>query len=206
MTNTWEERVQQAHDQNLGQIEAIALCSRLHRELESYLERRRKRRYHTDFDDLLDDLLPGLAMAISLLEGREALVEDIDGQERWGDLHPDTLALLQRLAGMLGLQYADGVADSLRKEVAHRLERMANERTNLMILIMDWGEGEQYPNIRTDACDIEKGLDAWSSFCGNAPLEHLRSMGETIQLRQQAAERRLKLAQLSERPYNTLSS
>lgn len=70
-----EERLRQARQRGLGRHEAIALASGLLRELERYLARRQSRRYHTDFDDLLDTLLPGLALALQLLAEEEAVLE-----------------------------------------------------------------------------------------------------------------------------------
>src|SRR2546429_3836761 len=112
-----EERVQQAWGLGLDQQMAVALCSHLLRELESYPARRKRRGYHTDFDDFLDAHLPGLALAIKLLSGDEASLGRMEMQERWGDLHPDMVELLQSLAATFGLNYADRVVDALQKEV-----------------------------------------------------------------------------------------
>jgi hypothetical protein len=191
-----EERLKQAQELGLDQHEAIALSSRLLRELESYLDRRHKRGYHTDFDDLLATLLPGLALAISLLLSKEAVIEDID-EERWGELQPDTYQLLQRLAATLGLNYADRIADALKQEVAYTLQRLANERTDLVLLIMEWGEEQHYPHMCGDEFDIQDGLEAWCAFSGEAPIEALREAREKIRVRRLSARGRQRLAQLS---------
>jgi len=70
-----ETRLQQARQRRLGRQEAIDLSSGLLRELERHLACRQNRRYHTDFDDLLDTLLPGLALALQLLIEEEAVLE-----------------------------------------------------------------------------------------------------------------------------------
>ena len=62
-----EKWVQQAHELGLDRPEALARSSRLLRELDAYLTRRRNRRYHTEFDDLLASLLPGLALSLQQL-------------------------------------------------------------------------------------------------------------------------------------------
>jgi hypothetical protein len=67
-----EKWVQQAHELDLDRPEALARSSRLLRELDTYLARRRNRRYHTEFDDLLASLLPGLALALQLLSEEES--------------------------------------------------------------------------------------------------------------------------------------
>jgi hypothetical protein len=77
-----DERLEQAHDMSLGLHDAIHLSTHLLEELGNYLERRQRRRIHTSFDDLLNDLLPGLALAIHLLADKETPVEQVDGAQR----------------------------------------------------------------------------------------------------------------------------
>ena len=193
-----EKRLQQAWQQVLGQQQAVALCSRLLRELDAYLERRQRRHSHTEFDDLLDGLLPGLALAIHLLAPSGIAAEQAETKERWGALHPETQALLERLAAALGPQYADLMAASLTREIQLQVERLANECTHLRLAIMDWGSDHQHPRFRGDTFDIEVGLEAWSAFCGEASLDQLREANERICLREQAAQGRQRLARLAQ--------
>jgi hypothetical protein len=162
MTSTVMEKwTKQAREQGLDRPEAIARSSRLLRELDTYLVRRRKRRYHTDFDDLLDALLPGLALALQLLAEEAAAFEGAALEERWPDVHPDMLELLQQLAATFGLEYADRVVVALANEVERRQERLANERTDLVLFVMEWAETQQCPRFRGDGFDVQPGLDAW---------------------------------------------
>jgi hypothetical protein len=119
-----------------------------------------------------------------------------DTRERWSDLHPDMQDALRQLAATFGLPFADRVVRALEQEVERRLERLADERTSLVIELMEWAEEQHWPRFRGDAFDIKDGLDAWSSFCGDAPLEQVRIISETIRLRQRAAAGRQRLAQL----------
>lgn len=189
-----EERIQQARQAGYGRREAIALSSGLLRELEDYLVRRQGRKRHTDFDDFLDAHLPGLALALQLLADEGAEVQQVDLGERWPGVHADMVDLLGQLAATFGLLYADRVATALRKEVDRRLEFLANERTNLVLEIMEWAQAQQWPRFRGDQFDVQEGLDVWGTFCGDAPIGHLR----TIRLRQRATEGRRRLEQLSE--------
>jgi len=191
-----EKWVKQAHQQGLDRREAVARSSRLLRELDAYLVRRQKRGYHTDFDDLLDTLLPGLALALQLLIEEEAVLEGAALEERWPDVRPEMLELLQQLAATFGLEYADRVVVALGKEVERRQERLANERTDLVLFVMEWAETQLWPRFRGDGFDVHEGLDAWGTFCGDAPIGQLRTISETIHLRQRAADGRRRLEQL----------
>jgi hypothetical protein len=192
-----EKRVKQAHELGLDRREAVARTSRLLRELDAYLARRQNRRYHTDFDDLLNTLMPGLALALQLLIEEEAVLEDAALEERWPDVRPEMLELLQQLAATFGLEYADRVVVVLGKEVERRQERLANERTDLVLFVMEWAETQLWPRFRGDGFDVHEGLDAWGTFCGDAPIGQLRTISETIHLRQRAADGRRRLEQLS---------
>jgi hypothetical protein len=84
-----EARLQQARHRRLGRQEAIDLSSGLLRELERYLARRQRQRYHTDFDDVLETLLPGLALALQLLSGEGVELERAVLEERWPAVDPE---------------------------------------------------------------------------------------------------------------------
>jgi hypothetical protein len=66
---------------------------------------------------------------------------------------------LQQLAATFGLPFADRVVRALEQEVERRLERPADERTLLVIEIMEWAEGQHWPRFRGGAFDIGEGLD-----------------------------------------------
>lgn len=196
--NRHDKRLQQAHERGLDRKQAMAFTSRLLDELEAYLQRRQRRHLHTDFDDLLETLLPGLALALQLLGVEEASLEQIDLQARWEGLSPETQALLKPLAATFGLEYADRVAGALAKEVDRKLSALRAERTDLVIAIMEWGTERDFPRLRGDGFDVPETVDGWSEFCGNAtPIESLRAVLATIHLRQQAALGRQRLAQIS---------
>ena len=189
--------LKQAHELGLGRREAVQCSSRLLRELDGYLARRRNRRYHTDFDDLLGVLLPGLALALELLADEERQLVGPDMQEQWSALHPQLQVLLGELAATFGLPFADRVVRALEQEVERKLERKADERTKLVIEILEWAEKQHWPTFRADTFDIKEGLEAWSFFCGNAQLHQLQILFQTIQLRQRASLGRQRLKQLS---------
>jgi hypothetical protein len=194
---TQEERLLQAQERGLGHDEAIAFSSRLFRELDSYLQRRQRKHYHTDFDDVLDTLLPGLALLLHLFTQPALSSEQADVQERWGDVHPETVRLLKELAATFGMAYADRVVATLEREVDRKLSALHEERTNLVLTLMEWGEEQRFPHFRGDGFDIPETIEGWSMFCGDAPGEQLRLACETVRLRRHTAQGRRKLAQLS---------
>jgi hypothetical protein len=77
------------------------------------------------------------------------------------------------------------------------LERLANERTEPVLTIGDWAEAHDFPTLRGEEFEIQDGIDAWSTFSGNATLEQLRLTLEVIRRRQQTELGRKRLAQLS---------
>jgi hypothetical protein len=152
-------RLTQAAEQGLDRHQAIASSSRLLRELEAYLARRRRRGYHTDFDDLFETLLPGLALSLHLLSEQEAMLETMNLQERWGHLHPATVKLLTELAATFGLEYADRIVAALTREVERGIARLREEKTELVIVIMEWGEQQGYPRFAGADFAIPEGID-----------------------------------------------
>jgi hypothetical protein len=194
---TWQVRLQQAQQRGFDRLQAIAGAAGLLRELERYVARRERQGRHTDFDEMLEACLPGLALAIALLRGQDEAVESADVQQRWGEISPELSGVLRPFAATFGLEVADRLVAAFRTEVDRELARRAKERDDLVDELMEWAAKRGFPRFRCDDMDVPEGLDAWSAFCGDAALEQLRAVAQTIRLRKQAQNGRLRLAELS---------
>lgn len=122
---------------------------------------------------------------------------EADDQEfSFRHLLPETVQLLNRIGRTNGEELAHAVAGAIAAELESQRLMLTQERTALVIAVMECGEQIGYAELPD--VGLRQGLEAYSAFCSDADLEDLRQAGEHARRVIDAPGRRRRLLQLSE--------
>lgn len=116
--------------------------------------------------------------------------------ENWRDFLPETLHTLLTVRKKGGSALALLVAEAIAAEIDRSQKRRVEERTTLLVEVMEGSEDLGYPQLSTELFEVAQGLEAWVAFTTEASVEELRMLREAVGLCKQGLAGRNRLASL----------